>query len=196
MNANKRLLQYFLENPDRLEWSVQGLGMMRAYFDKNHRLHIWDSSLKIKDASPIHTHPWHFSSEVIVGTVRQHRYTEFPLASVSGNHIGIDAYWKTTIKCGAGACELETPKRVGLIQYPVEIIYASKHYYQQKTEIHQSLPEDHTVTLTTRIFDGNPDLANVYWANGEYVSAEPRPATQEEVKRVVAGVLKEHYASS
>ena len=45
-------------------WSLQGLGMFRLYLSHEKRLHVWDARFRTSDVSVIHTHPWHFTSEV------------------------------------------------------------------------------------------------------------------------------------
>ena len=70
-------------------------------------------------------------------------------------------------------------------------------YYMDRTFVHKLIPkEDLSVTLITRRMDpeANPDHATVYWEDGtEWGSAEPRPATKEEITKVSQEVLKKYY---
>lgn len=182
----KQLVKAVLKSPYALKWSAQGLGMLRTYLSEEVRLHIWDKSLQIENVSPLHDHPWHFDSHVVVGEIRQHRFTL---------HTKIDkpdkSEWNLSlIKCGAGACTLSDPVPVILRELPLEVFREGDDYRQHRNEIHQSTPVDGTVTLITRRFAVNRDAARVFWkGKGGFVSAEPRPASFEEVKRVTEKAL-------
>lgn len=185
MTETKALVKALLQSPYALKWSVQGLGMMRTYLSDEIRLHIWDSTLKVPNASPLHTHPWHLHSTVVAGIYIQRRYTQ-PL-EVSDRTLEFNS---ALIKCGAGACALEEKKKVQLEATGLEYYEEDQSYYQHSSEIHYSTPTDGTVTLVTRTFTENRDNARVFWTgDGEFVSAEPRPATLEEVKRVTEASL-------
>jgi hypothetical protein len=60
---------------------------------------------------------------------------------------------------------------------------AGESYESTSDEIHESLPEDGTVTVIHRRFDKPVvDQATIWWpGDGAWVSAEPRPATPKEV---------------
>jgi hypothetical protein len=181
--VTKQLVKAILTSPHDLKWSAQGLGMLRVYLSQEVRLHIWDSRLKTDNVSPLHDHPWHLESYIVAGTLRQRRYEldyEGPI------------YNMATIKCGEGAHTLNKPEKVhltnsnGLEEYKEGSVYT-----QHKSEVHESLPEDGTVTIVTRIFTENRDNAHVFWqGDGDFVSAEPRPATRDEVEMVTKNALQ------
>lgn len=181
ITIQRQLVRAILQSPFDLKWSVQGLGLLRTYLSPEVRLHIWDSSLRVDNVSPLHTHPWHLASEIIAGKLKQHRYIE--------NSSG-ESYSSATIKCGENACTLSPTIKVGLEQ-PLETYYPGEKYSQFKDEIHNSLAEDGTVTIVERTFFEDRDTARVFWkGDGPFVSAEPRAATREEIERVTQKALK------
>jgi hypothetical protein len=169
---------------DHLDWSIQGLGMLRTYLTDDTRLHIWDGSAAVPEVSSLHTHPWDFRSQVICGRVVNQRYVERSLGHSN------NSYMRQMIKCGEGGGLYGEPGPVYLEPQPPEIVTAGCGYAQLATEVHESRPDSGTVTIIKRSVpeDGHPDFANVYWgADKQWVSAEPRPATPDEVLYIING---------
>lgn len=71
------------------------------------------------------------------------------------------------------------------------VTYGLGCFYEQRArDIHASYPEDGTVTIISRHFHENTEHARVFYPIGtEWVSAEPRPATYEEVQHGVLAAL-------
>lgn len=175
-----------LENPFIMSnrWSVQGLGMLRLYMDekKEVRLHIWNSQIAaeymrqsgLRDwPSPMHDHPWDFKSTILAGKLYQCRYVP--------NDAGAD-YNFMTIQCGPGGCAKSQPEPIKLLCQPQEEYNPGDSYYQRADEIHISQPIDGTVTVIERTFHEDTEHARVFWQAGkEWVTAEPRDATPQEV---------------
>jgi hypothetical protein len=179
------LAKNILENPlaPGRNWSVQGLGMMRFYLNPNVRLHIWDRSLRVPGVSPIHTHPWNFTSYVVVGVVDNIKYD---VGEKSG-----EAASRVQIQCGSDAVMTGEVEALRLRIADVKTIRAGYSYWQDSREIHQSQPADGTVTLVVREPLTDPDHADVYWfGDGAWVDAKPRAATNEEVLRVTQHSLE------
>lgn len=200
MRYNRQLrmmVESILTRPEGNRWQVQGLGMLRCYLDeaKRFRLHVWDSSLRTPGVSAIHNHPWNLLSIVIAGCYKQHRYVSGGLPK--NNHT--EEYNRVTIKCGEDACTVSKPELVKLTETPLEIYKATSgfgivelpEYQQSANEIHQSIPDDGTVTLVERTYtDKSPDHAEVYWrGKGPWVDAKPRPATESELYSVTERAL-------
>lgn len=194
----RNLVEGILRNPIGLPWTVQGLGMMRMYLtaDRSVRLHVWDRALVVPGASPVHTHPWDFSSYVVAGRVFNQRF------GVAADD-SITAYeWnRARLKCGTGAHIVATledhvdggVERVRLVEWAVETWSEEATYFQSKDEIHRSMPEDGTVTIVTRTFGADPDHAWVFWRGAPgtaWGSAEPREARPEEVMAVTERALR------
>lgn len=183
----KILVENILKHPLQFDWSRQGLGMLRIYLSEEVRLHIWDSSLKISGASPIHDHPWDLESLIVVGRMRQHRYIipeyNIPAYAQKFNY--------AVFQCGEKAHTTETPTEVSLVEEPLEIYTEGMTYTQKKDEIHWSMPEDGTVTIVKRTFHEDRDHARIFWrGKGGWISAEPRPATKEEIELVTRRSLE------
>src|SRR6266705_1769973 len=92
-NPTKKEVEDILVHCDDYQWSLQGLGMLRLYLDDTHRMHIWDDRYQVYNVSQMHTHPWNFTSTVIVGVVRNIRYVENSQAT---------EFHRQMIHCGEG----------------------------------------------------------------------------------------------
>lgn len=177
----KSLVKKILESPYDLEWSIQGLGMLRLYLDDERRLHIWDDRYSVENVSVMHTHPWHFKSTVIAGVVHNTRFVEHP---------DYQRYYKQKIFCGEGGGLVGESTRVGLMPSSKETYNERESYYEQAHEVHISSPRRGTVTIVKREFLDDADHAFVYWTVGDWVSAEPRKATRDEIKDITEYSLK------
>lgn len=181
MGVVNQLLHLPFKSAGALEaqgWSAQGLGMLRCYLSKAMRLHVWDRALRVPGVSAIHDHPWSFTSHLLTGSLINVVYerceAEDPAALPFRN---------ATIQCGGGAHALAEPVTAFLRVKSSTCYSAGEAYHSSSDEIHESLPEDGTITIIDRTFDkANVDHASVWWAGtGPWVSAEPRPATPKEV---------------
>jgi hypothetical protein len=173
----KAVVQAILEKALDYEWSVQRLGMLRLYLPgrQNVRLHVWHKDLAVPNVSTIHTHPWRFASHVVAGQVENVRIGE--------DRTGWN-YLKHQIQCGAGGGLAGEAEPVNLYEQRREWLVEGDSYEQDSDEIHNTLPEDGTVTLVERVVPPgkSPDHAYVYYPVGtEWVSAEPGPATKDEI---------------
>lgn len=87
------------------------------------------------------------------------------------------------------------PEPVRLHRMICERYFAGNSYSQKHDEIHESQPEDGTVTIVVRSFKQDTEHARVYWPKGnEWVSAEPRPATEKEVIDITRASLARWFA--
>lgn len=184
---NKLLVKNILEKADQYNWTLQGLGMLRLYLSDEVRLHVWDDRYKVPNVSALHDHPWDFESTIIAGAVNQYRYDiAYPFYGTEG----LLPAWMVTIKCGVGAEVLTGARAVFLHRHSKEMYVEGDKYTQRSEEIHESLPLRGTVTIVERKFCGNRENARVFYMEGsEWVSAEPRPATREEVRRITEHAL-------
>lgn len=179
------MVETTLRNPYDLEWSAQGLGMLRVYLQPNVRLHVWDRELLVPGASPLHTHPWDFRSTVIAGRLENRRYA----CGVAKEDA--EVWNQVMIQCGESAHVVNEKQQVELVQLAPEFYQQGDTYEQQATEVHWSLPEDGTVTICERVFKEDRDHAFVFWrGKGGWVDAKPRPATRKEVGRVTLRALE------
>lgn len=187
------LVKKLLEAASTFPWSVQGMGMFRLYLSKELRLHVWDPAFRTPGVSDIHTHPWDFTSHVVVGKITDHVYVEAPSSEAALSEQGLPTHMMGTIVCGPnptvrGASEL---CRVKLRERSVYDITSGLSYKRVAQEIHRSEPESYTVTIIERRFHADTEHAQVYWPLGtEWVSAEPRDATNAEVAQMASRTLE------
>jgi hypothetical protein len=197
LSTTQQLTQSILEHPHEREWSLQGLGMLRTYLDpeKTVRLHVWTEAGANEGVSELHTHPWDFSSVVIAGEVLNQRFArkgEVP-ASAPAN-IGAQKWQQQTIRCGEGGGLEGDPEEILLFALKAEHYPSGTRYRQSACEIHRSKPADGTVSIITRTFGADTEHAYVYFPVGqEWVSAEPRAATFDEVGRICKNALEKWF---
>lgn len=178
----KQLVKSILVHASAYAWSLQGLGMLRLYLSTEDRLHVWDTRHAIPNVSAIHDHPWGFESHVVAGRIRNYRY----IREAEG-----DEYKSAILQCGPGGCVKSQPKIVRLRRAEMEEWLPGEAYWQKHDEIHESQPERGTVTIVRRTFREDTEHATVFWpAKEEWVSAEPRPATPEEVAAITGFALR------
>jgi hypothetical protein len=170
---------FLLKHPFNLEWSIQGFGMLRAYLadDQIYRLHIWDTEqMSVEDVSTVHDHPWDLDSRIISGELRNQRYERNPIGD------GKEAWKAVLIRTGEGGHPMHPPVDWFLRRLPTETYEPGDRYHQDAPEIHESLPSRGCVTVVKRTFSRPRDIATSLYRNTpEWVSAEPRPATMEEI---------------
>jgi hypothetical protein len=179
----RTLAKFVLENASKFEWSLQGLGMLRLYIGDDTRLHIWDRRFAAPGATPIHDHQqWGLHSTVLSGSMCNYRFVEGGAG---------DAYLYKTIRAGVGCVDLSGAERINLTRQPAEIYGPGECYSQWPEEIHESVPDNGTVTLMKKTPTTTPEAARVFWPAGElWGSAEPRNATPREVQEMASYALK------
>lgn len=182
-----------LADPLKRRWTLQGFGMLRTYLTDNlatdgrkvhqPRLNVWDSRYQVRHVSLVHDHPWNFDSYIVMGKLVNRRYV---IADRPGRAMKV-----VTIQCGEGGCITSSPMPVYLSENSVEVYGPGDTYHQDASEIHVSVPDDSTVTINYRTFHENTENARVFWpAAEEWVSAEPRRATDEEILDICGYALK------
>lgn len=180
------MVQHVLDNARKYEWSVQGFGMLRTYLPLDMRLNIWSRALRIPNVSLIHNHPWHFDSYIERGSVGNRRFLEI--------NDKPPTHCRAIIKPGLGGGIREPRSPVCLRALATEFYYSGDTYHQDAHEIHLSDPVDGTVTVNARTRIG-ADEATVFWPlHTEWISAEPRPATDEEVDVFIAQARRRFHA--
>jgi hypothetical protein len=185
------LLEDSLDRPgSHVLWSTQGFGMARIYLteDRDVRLNIWHSALAVDGLTPetgmVHTHPWDFTSRIVVGQLRNQRYRW----QRSGPDVIRDGWCRAEITPGpgghfdaAGPSGHDSRRFGNLVKLPLENNGCSYGpggtYSQTHDEIHHTEYVDGTVTINRRERGSLPDRAFTFWkSDREWVSAEPKPA--------------------
>jgi hypothetical protein len=191
VNRSLLLVRQILERASVYEWSLQGFGMFRLYLSKATRLHVWDSRFAVPNVTTIHTHPWDFKSTVLCGEITDCTYdVVMPTSDKSPTHC------KQSIVCGpGGGMTPDSPEEVRLIAVKQKRIKAEDsggngRYTLRANEVHDSVYTDGTITIIDRVFLPDTEHALVFYPFGQkWVSAEPRAATQHEVKAMAEVAL-------
>ena len=192
--ANRTAKAYeVLRNPEDYKWTLQGFGFLRCYLDDGEvqRLHIWDPDRAYDEVSTIHDHPWHFSSHIISGKIKNQRF--FETSSVFGT-----TFLTNEIRPGEGGGIMDpaSERLTWLLPQGVESYGAGASYSMRNYELHESIPDRGTVSIITHEWPQDmTNVARVFWQRGDWVSAEPRPATLEEVKHFTSLALDNWNAS-
>jgi hypothetical protein len=181
----RELVKNILLSADDRQWTLQGFGMLRAYISEEVRLHVWDNRFANPGVSTIHDHPWAFESFVVVGQITNRIYCLTTNEWRAESNRNVVRYQHAKIKCGEGGGLIGKTDEVLLRTMPEYIYHTGGYYTQLAEDLHESIPLNGTVTLVKRIFvKKDRDHANVYWKSGDWGTAEPRPATAEEVKAI------------
>ena len=198
-------IRALLRHATEFEWSLQGFGMFRMYFDETFRIHIWDRRFAAPGVSTIHTHPWHFKATVLGGSIRNVIYNlappaAFPIEPLEGPLGPPDTratHHMQKILCGPGGGLVDGPQDV-VLRIPEAgggVYPAGTAYHQQASVLHETIPENGTVTAVSRNFLHDTEHAMVCWPIGkEWGTAEPRPATMAEIRSAAAYALERWFA--
>lgn len=185
MNLTKLLVKKILEHAKDYEWELKGLGMMRTYLSEDTKIHVWDSRHAVPNVSLTHEHPWSFESTVIAGRLLQYRLTAIPMLDNALTDHPVHPYMRSVVQCGPGGCLLADPTLVHLERHAREVYTEGQSYSQLCDEIHQSYPDDGTVTVVRRINYREPRAAAVYWPHGtDWVSSDPVMATPSKIEDI------------
>lgn len=173
----RELVVRILETARAHVWTVQGFGMVRTKLRDAARLHVWNPALAVPDVSVIHDHPWPLHSTIIAGWIKNCKYVEL------SQDIAMPNYHRQDIATGEGGGYIDgTVRAVHLSMQSSVDYFRGSQYGQDPAEVHSSHPQPGTVTLMQRPMGPPLQKARVYWPIGKaWVSAEPRPATAEEV---------------
>lgn len=190
------LVMDVLRDWQRYTWSVQGFGMLRAYLSPRVRLHVWHSSLRVKDVSDIHDHPWNLTSLVVAGRITDVSYRIKRSLHTILSAAQLDpraTFLGGRIECGPNPSRHGPSSVCGYVLESTKESYEEGESYAHRfDELHATDYEDGTVTLCHRapVPGVSRDHANVFWPVGkEWVSAEPRPATREEVQLTLSSAI-------
>jgi hypothetical protein len=185
VDFTKLAIKQVLEHPTAHPWSLQGMGMFRLYLSKEVRLHVWDVRFTVERVSTLHTHPWGFTSHVLSGCILDRTF-EKPEAS----DVHPATHWEQKIVCGPGGGVAGDKAPVLLRPLRSAINLAGDTYTHAASDVHESVPKSGTVTIIERTFQEDTEHANVYFRlDREWVSAEPRDATKEEVEAMARMAL-------
>jgi len=174
----KASIKGYLVKAQDYTWTLQGFGMLRLHLTDEFRLNVWDSNFRVPNVTLTHTHPWDFESVIIAGMVDNVIMEETDEEEMSC------PYLRASIKPGiGGGIDVNTIKPVNLRDASIKRYTEGQVYSQTANMIHVSNPLDGSITFNRRHRVGE-DKALVYWASKEFITAEPRIATSEEVSTI------------
>ncbi len=185
MNIQSALVLSILKQWRSYQWTQQGFGFLRTKIENVGRIHIWDSSLRTRYVSDIHTHPWPLISTIISGELINQRYVKDILDE---SHINYEfpKYHMQSIATGEGGGLIDEKKDTSLYFQTTQILGPGEQYQQTPDEIHRTIAQDGTVTLIERPQGPPLEEATVFWPIGtSWVSAEPVEAKPYDVERVI-----------
>lgn len=178
-----------LTNPLAFPWTVQGFGMVRTYLDpdKTWRLNVWDDRLRyVAEVSDIHDPPWSFRSWVLAGEISNQRFHHYAPGILEPTHNMVE------IKTGEEGGRVGPVSVEALHFYPRELYVAGQDYHQNLSEVHRTVATRGCVTLNERSRPTVAYTARVFFPlNTEWVDAQPRKATEEEVYQATSAAVSE-----
>src|SRR5277367_4943843 len=76
---SRALVLTLLQHAEDFPWRMQDIGLMGLRLDdqREYRLHVWDPTFCVGE-SPVHDHPYAFTSTIIAGELTNIRYEEDP----------------------------------------------------------------------------------------------------------------------
>lgn len=165
-----------------IDWTLQGLGMMRMYLrPTSMRIHVWMPEWKVPGVTEIHDHPYPLTSHIIAGVMGD---VQFVRVQLGDDDLRTGLYDEHSITCGVGKDDACATKTVALRSRPRKVYAAGDGYHVGKAIPHLSAPlASGTVTVIDRgkFTPGENDRALVFSRHGEpFGSAVARPVTYDE----------------
>lgn len=196
---NNNLVLDVLKHADERLWIGHGLGFMKLALPNYARIHIWDDRLLKEGASPVHNHPWGFTSHVISGVLINRTYR-------TRREPPFTTHKKGQLVCGSGWTCKEIEEVMLLAQDdkifggPGSIDIDGGHYAQVASEIHETIATNGTITYLERAmvrYDGKPtDEAQVFWPLGtSFGDAGQNPVSQPLAAQIIKDALDKALSS-
>lgn len=187
------LAEAILRNSAAFRWELQGFGMLRCYLPGDLRLQVWDNTYAVPGVTTIHDHPWNFESLIVAGELLNERFGEVDPTDQEGGPSATHMCRNIIPGVGLRRAGDGEDQPAYLVSYGTERYTAGMVYEQRYYELHESRPSRGTVTLIGRQRVG-ADVARSYYPYGaEWVSAEPRLATEEERTEIIGHALQRWF---
>jgi hypothetical protein len=184
-DALRIVITEILSAPHGHRWTLQGFGMLRLHMGNDMRLHVWSPDHAVSNVSTIHDHlQWGLTSLVICGNVENRIFREC-LDCEQDSH----RMHGVVLKPGVGTAFKSDRFDTSLKLQSRREYTAGMRYSQEPSVIHESVPMPGTVTLMQKR-PTQDESARVFWPQGQdWVSAEPRAATPDEVSAITRQAL-------
>jgi hypothetical protein len=208
-NATTRaLVKAILQRAEHYSWEVPANGRLTLVLEPNVAvINVFHSKYRVPGTTAIHSHTVDFRSEIVGGVMRQHRYRR--VIADAGRAIADAGHGPTPVEGAKKYWEQELTLDGKLSRDPIECdltegaieTYAAGEFYEiTADEIHQSVPEDGTVTLITRQHKTTPTSVSTFWpwaplAAGAKPSDKiiPKEAGEEVVRDVISLALERWF---
>lgn len=176
---SKALVLTILRHAEDFPWRMQDVGLMSLRLDdrRESRLHIWDPSYCVGE-TPIHDHPYDFTSTIIAGEMTNIRYEE----DATG-----DEYVRFRYTPDA---EGERRSDAVRLSGTATNFKGGNQYHQLAYELHSSQQQPGTVTAIWCHYVEAPELTVCVRDEGSWRSGQGRDATGEEIKNFAAKALE------
>jgi hypothetical protein len=176
---SKALVLMLLQHAEDFPWRMQDIGLMGLRLDnrREYRLHVWDPSYCFGE-SPIHDHPYDFTSTIIAGELTNIRYEEDSAG---------DEYVRFRYRPGS---EDERRSDTVRLSSKATALAGGNQYRQLAHELHASLQQPGTVTAIRSVWVEAPELTVCVRDESSWRSAQGRDATCQEIKSFTAKALE------
>lgn len=176
---SKALIFTMLRHAEDFPWRMQDIGLMGLRLDdqREHRLHVWDPSIRTGEP-PVHDHPYDFTSTIIVGEMTNTRYEEDPHG---------DEYVRFHYSPPA-----EDQRRTDTVRLSAQATTFTEgaQYRQLAHELHASDQQPGTVTVLRCTWVEAPELTVCLRQGEPWRSGHARPATRQEIKTMATKALE------
>ncbi len=209
-NATTRaLVKTILQRAEHYSWEVPANGRLTLVLEPNVAvINVFHSKYRVPGTTAIHSHTVDFRSDIIGGVMQQNRYQRVIADAGHGPAPRVIAdtgrgheprrYWEQELTLD-GKLKRD-PIECDLTEGAIETYAAGEFYEITADEIHQSVPEDGTVTLITRQHKTSPTSVSTFWpwaplAAGARPSDKiiPKEAGDEVVKDVISVALEKWF---
>ena len=154
--AIRGLVKAILQNADRFQCEVPANGRLTIVLDPGVMvINIFDGRYRQPGTTAIHSHTVDFRSDIVGGVMRQYRYGRVDDGGDAKRYWGQELTLDGKLIGEPAACFLREGE--------LEVYPAGEFYEITADEIHQSVPEDGTVTLITRQHKTRPSSVFTFW---------------------------------
>jgi len=176
---SKALVLMLLQHAEDFPWRMQDIGLMGLRLDnrREYRLHVWDPSYCFGE-SPIHDHPYDFTSTIVAGELTNTRYEE--------DSAGLE-YVRVRYSPSA---EDERRSDTVRLSSTATILTEGDQYRHLAHELHASWQKPGTVTAIRCSWVEARELTVCLRDGGSWHSGQSRDATREEIKGFAAKALE------
>jgi hypothetical protein len=208
--VKRALVKAILQRAEHYAWEVPANGRLTLVLEPNVAvINVFHSKYRVPNSTAIHSHTVDFRSDIVGGVMRQYRYLRAAAAGdgsapgmntdaghgpaprvVAGAGDGPAArrYWEQELTLDGKLSR--DPMECYLTESAIETYAAGEFYEITADEIHQSAPEDGTVTLITRQHRTSPTSVSTFWPWAP-LALGARPSDKIIPKEAAEGVVRD-----